>query len=55
MATRKDKRFFYVEAMDKMNDRYGEFSITYGCLMHCQKHAQIISHSYRPTGCHQVE
>ncbi len=44
-----------VEAMDEINDRYGEFTITYGRLLHCQKHSRIISPSYRPDGPHRTD
>jgi DNA polymerase-4 len=44
-----------VEAMDEINDRYGEFTITYGRLLNCFKYARIISPSYRPEGPHRVD
>lgn len=49
------KKIKSVEAMDKINDRYGEFSITYARLLHSNKRSQVISPSYRHSGCHQVE
>lgn len=49
------KRGRAVEAMDEINNRYGEFSITYGRLLHCRKHSRVISPSYRPSGPHKVD
>lgn len=49
------KRIKTIEAMDQINDRYGEFSITYSRLLYSNKHSQVISPSYRHTGCHKVE
>jgi DNA polymerase-4 len=49
------KRIKAVEAMDEINDRYGEFAITYGRLLHCRKHARVISPSYRPRGPKKVD
>ncbi len=51
----QQKSMKVVEAMDKINDHYGEFTITYGRLLHCRKHSRIISPSYRPYGAHKVD
>jgi DNA polymerase-4 len=44
-----------VAAMDEINDRFGEFTITYGRLLNCQKHSRVISPSYRPHGAHKID
>ena len=51
----QQKKIRSVKAMDKINDRYGEFSITYAMLMNCLKHSKVIPPSYRPSGLRRVD
>jgi DNA polymerase-4 len=47
------KRKFIAEAMDEINDRYGEFTVTWGTLAERYRHARVISPAWRPTGDRQ--
>ncbi|HYA88122.1 MAG TPA: DNA polymerase IV [Nitrospirota bacterium] len=47
------KRTFVAEAMDDINDRYGEFTITWGTLMDRYRHERVISPAWRPEGDRQ--
>jgi DNA polymerase IV len=47
------KRTFVAEAMDDINDRFGEFTITWGTLADRHRHERIISPAWRPTGDRQ--
>jgi DNA polymerase-4 len=47
------KRKFVAEAMDEINDRYGEFTVTWGTLAERHRHGRIISPAWRPTGDRQ--
>jgi DNA polymerase-4 len=47
------KRKTAIEAMDEINDRYGEFTVTWGTLAERYRHARIISPAWRPTGDRQ--
>ena len=47
------KRKFVAEAMDGINDRYGEFTITWGTLAERYRHARVISPAWRPSGDRQ--
>jgi DNA polymerase IV len=47
------KRKFIAEAMDEINDQYGEFSVTWGTLARRHHHERIISPAWRPTGDRQ--
>ncbi|TNF53550.1 DNA polymerase IV [bacterium] len=49
---REDRR---VESMDRINDRYGEFTITYGALLLRSREPGVISPSWRPSGARRVE
>lgn len=49
---REDRR---VESMDRINDRYGEFTITYGALLLRSREAGVLSPSWRPSGARRVE
>jgi DNA polymerase IV len=43
-------------AMDSVNDRYGEFAITFGTLVDGEdKGSRVISPAWRPEGIHRVE
>ncbi len=44
------KRTFVAEAMDDINDRYGEFTVTWGTLTERYRHERIISPAWRPEG-----
>ncbi len=44
------KRSFMVRAMDEINDRYGEFSVTWGSLAERHHHERVISPAWRPGG-----
>lgn len=47
------KQTFIAEAMDEINDQYGEFSVTWGTLALRNHHERIISPAWRPTGDRQ--
>ncbi len=44
-----------VESMDRINDRYGEFTVTYAALMERSREPGVISPSWRPAGARRVE
>ncbi len=44
-----------VNSMDMINDRYGEFTVTYGALLSISKGSGVISPSWRPAGVRRVE
>ncbi len=44
-----------VDAMDMINDRYGEFTVTYGSLLSRSREPGVISPSWRPAGPRRVE
>jgi DNA polymerase IV len=44
------KRKFIAEAMDSVNDRYGDFTVTWGSLAERQRHERVISPAWRPRG-----
>jgi DNA polymerase-4 len=44
------KRTFAAEAMDDINDRYGEFTVTWGTLTERYRHERVISPAWRPEG-----
>jgi DNA polymerase-4 len=50
------KNMLLVEAMDKVNDRYGDFSVTFGSLLPQQnKGSHVISPAWRPDGIRCVD
>lgn len=50
------KKMFLVEAMDKVNDRYGDFSVTFGSLLDEEnKGSHVISPAWRPAGIRNVD
>ncbi|MEK6744876.1 MAG: DNA polymerase IV [Nitrospirota bacterium] len=44
------KRKFTTEAMDDINDRYGDFTVTWGTLAERYQHERVISPAWRPGG-----
>jgi DNA polymerase-4 len=45
-----------VRSMDSINDRFGEFTVTYGSLLKCRdKGSHVISPAWRPSGIRNVE
>ncbi len=44
------KRKFTAEAMDDINDRYGDFTVTWGTLAERYRHERVISPAWRPGG-----
>lgn len=44
------KRKFAAEAMDAINDKYGDFTVTWGTLAERQRHERVISPAWRPRG-----
>ncbi len=52
---KKDRdRISIVQTMDKINDRYGEFSITQARLLDRYSHKGVISPAWRPAGVRKV-
>jgi DNA polymerase-4 len=47
------KRKFIAEAMDGINDRYGDFTVTWGTLAERYAHERVISPAWRPDGDRQ--
>jgi len=44
------KKKFTTEAMDDINDRYGDFTVTWGTLAERYRHERVISPAWRPGG-----
>ncbi len=44
------KRKFTSDAMDDINDRYGDFTVTWGTLAERYRHERVISPAWRPGG-----
>lgn len=44
------RRKFIAGAMDDINDRYGDFTVTWGTLVERYRHERIISPAWRPEG-----
>ncbi len=44
------KRMFITGAMDEINDRYGDFTVTWGSLAERYCHKRVISPAWRPEG-----
>jgi len=52
---KKDRdRISVLKAMDKINDRYGEFSITQARLLDRYSHKGVIAPAWRPAGIRNV-
>lgn len=49
------KRAAVTAAMDAVNDRFGEFTLTWGTLLARQKHKGVIAPAWRPEGSRRVE
>jgi DNA polymerase IV len=47
------KRKFLADAMDDLNDRFGDFTVTWGTLVDRYRHERIISPAWRPEGDRQ--
>jgi DNA polymerase-4 len=47
------KRTFAAEAMDSINNRYGDFTVTWGSLAEREDHERVISPAWRPAGDRQ--
>ncbi len=47
------RKKFVAEAMDDINDRYGEFTVTWGTLTDRYRHERVISPAWRPAGDRQ--
>jgi DNA polymerase-4 len=47
------KRKFIADAMDEINDRYGDFTVTWGTLAERCHHERVISPAWRPGGDRQ--
>lgn len=47
------KKKFIADAMDELNDRYGDFTVTWGTLADRSHHERVISPAWRPTGDRQ--
>ena len=53
---KKDRdRVAIVQAMDEINDRYGEFSITQARLLDRYQHKGVIAPAWRPAGVRKVD
>ena len=53
LFTEERKRGFIAEAMDDINDRYGNYTVTWGTLAERTRHERIISPAWRPAGDRQ--
>lgn len=49
------KRTAVTSAMDNINDRYGEFTVTWGSLLTRSRRKGVIAPAWRPTGSKMVE
>jgi len=47
------KRAFAADAMDEINDRYGDFTVTWGSIARREPHVRVISPAWRPGGDRQ--
>ena len=50
LFTEERKRKFIADAMDEINDRYGNFTVTWCTLAERHRHERVISPAWRPTG-----
>jgi DNA polymerase-4 len=55
LFTDERKKTLAVSAMDGVNDRYGDFTVTYGTLLGEAKGAGVISPAWRPEGIRRVD
>lgn len=49
------KKALLASAMDEVNNRYGDFAVTFGSLVGREKGAKVISPAWRPEGVRSVE
>ena len=49
------RRVRAIEAMDQINDRFGEFTLTWATLLDRVRHAGVISPAWRPEGSRRIE
>lgn len=51
------RKAFMIHAMDTVNNRFGEFAVTYGSLLvdHEDKGSHVISPSWKPEGIRNVQ
>ncbi|MDH5769329.1 MAG: DNA polymerase IV, partial [Nitrospirota bacterium] len=49
------KRNSLLQAMDYVNDKYGEFKLTWGSYIMQEKDAGVISPSWKPSGVKSVQ
>lgn len=52
---KEQKRVMITKLMDDINDRYGEFTLTWGFLLFPFLHQGVISPAWRPEGARKVE
>ncbi|GAM09387.1 DNA polymerase IV [Geobacter sp. OR-1] len=59
LLTEQRKELFLTDAMDAVNDRYGNFTVTFGSLLDAgklrDKGSKVISPAWRPDGLRNVE
>jgi DNA polymerase-4 len=53
LFTDERRKKFIAEAMDDINDRYGEYTVTWGTLAERCHHERVISPAWRPEGDRQ--
>lgn len=51
----KRKKGIVTRAMDRINDLYGDFTVTWGSILSLRKGSRVISPSWRPSGPKKVE
>lgn len=49
------KKALSTAAMDDVNDRYGEFTVTYGSILDEARGSGVISPAWRPEGVHRID
>lgn len=49
------KKALLASAMDDVNDKFGDFSVTFGSLLGTEKGAKVISPAWRPEGVRNVD
>lgn len=42
-------------ALDHINDRYGELTVTYGSILDEAQGSKVISPAWRPDGMHRID
>jgi DNA polymerase-4 len=51
----EQKRLLVAEAMDRVNDRYGTASVTFGSLLGQDGRSHVIAPAWRPEGIRYVD